>query len=171
MKEIQKDVPGFEGMYSVSNKGNVKSNRFNKERLMKSQLHNGYKMVELCVDNKRHFYGVHQLVAMAFLPNPQNKPQVNHMDRCRHNNNVSNLEQVTCSENVADAYKKGVKPRATHQNQPKQRLVIDIVTGTEYFSIREASRKTGLKRDTIKRSAVEGKAVCHNLHKFIYKNT
>lgn len=114
--EEWRDIPGYEGLYQVSNEGNVRSIRFNKIRNMKAWLNQGYPTVELCVNNQRYTVGVHRLVALAFIPNPENKPQVNHKDRNKANDDVSNLEWVTGSENVADAYKKGVLPRATHQN-------------------------------------------------------
>ena len=169
MEEIWKDVPGYEGLYQVSSIGRVKSLRFNKTKIMSQWSHNGYRMVEFCINNERNYFGVHQLVAMAFIPNPENKPQVNHKDRNRSNNNVENLEWVTASENVAHAYSMGVKPRPTHQNQPNQKTIFDLIEEKEYFSIREASRQTGHTRDTIKRSLDLNIPVCDNTHHFIYK--
>lgn len=107
---------------------------------MKSWDSHGYRAVELCINNNRYTVGVHRLVALAFIPNPENKPEVNHKDRNRSNNNVDNLEWVTQSENVAHAYRNGVSPRATYQNQPFQKEIYDIIENKKYFSIREASR-------------------------------
>ena len=166
--EEWKDIPGYAGLYQVSNLGRVKSLRFNKERIMKSTNSHGYQSIELCVNNVRFITGVHRLVAMAFLPNPQNLPEVNHKDRNRSNNCVDNLEWVTQSENVAHAYRHGVLPRSTYQNQPNQITIKDIKTNTEYFSIREAARQTKHKRDTIKRSLELNIPVCNNTHHFIY---
>ena len=137
---------------------------------MKTWDNHGYQAVELCVDNHRYTVGVHRLVALAFIPNPDNKPEVNHKDRNRSNNNVDNLEWVTASENVAHAYRNGVKPRATHQNQPYQKEICDIIENKIYFSIREASRQTGHKRDTIKRSLELNVPVCNGTHHFVYIN-
>ena len=168
--EEWRDIPGYESFYQVSNLGNVRSIRFNKVRNMKSWDSHGYRAVELCINNNRYIVGVHQLVALAFIPNPENKPEVNHKDRNRSNNNVENLEWVTQSENVAHAYRNGVKPRPTHQNQPFQKEILDIIENKKYFSIREASRQTGHKRDTIKRSLDLNTPVCNNTHHFIYVN-
>ncbi len=168
--EEWRDIPGYENFYQVSNFGNVRSIRFNKIRNMKSWDSKGYRVVELCINNNRYTVGVHQLVALAFIPNPENKPEVNHKDRNRSNNNVENLEWVTQSENVAHAYRNGVKPRPTYQNQPFQKEILDIIENKKYFSIREASRQTGHKRDTIRRSLDLNIPVCNNTHHFIYVN-
>ena len=168
--EEWRDIPGYESFYQVSNLGNVRSIRFNKVRNMKSWDSHGYRAVELCINNNRYIVGVHQLVALAFIPNPGNKPEVNHKDRNRSNNNVENLEWVTQSENIAHAYRNGVKPRPTYQNQPLQKEILDIIENKKYFSIREASRQTGHKRDTIKRSLDLNTPVCNNTHHFIYVN-
>ena len=168
--EEWRDIPGYESFYQVSNLGNVRSIRFNKIRNMKSWDSKGYRVVELCINNNRYTVGVHQLVALAFISNPENKPEVNHKDRNRSNNNVENLEWVTQSENVAHAYINGVKPRPTYQNQPFQKEILDIIENKKYFSIREASHQTGHKRDTIRRSLDLNIPVCNNTHHFIYVN-
>ncbi len=97
--EIWKDIPGYEGLYQVSNMGNVYSVR-NKKRLATSQR-TAYSIVCLSKDGKQKCFGVHQLVALAFLPNPKNKPQVNHINCNRHDNRAENLEWVTRDENLA----------------------------------------------------------------------
>ena len=168
--EEWRDIPGYESFYQVSNLGNVRSIRFNKIRNMKSWDSNGYRAVELYLNNNGYTVGIHRLVALALIPNPENKPEVNHKDRNRSNNNVENLEWVTQSENVAHAYRNGVTPRSTHQNQPFQKEILDIIENKKYFSIREASRQTGHKRDTIRRSLDLNIPVCNNTHHFIYVN-
>ena len=168
--EKWRDIPGYEGFYQVSDLGNIRSIRFNKIRNMKSWDSHGYRAVELCMNNNRYTVGVHRLVALTFIPNPENKPEVNHKDRNKSNNNVENLEWVTQSENVAHAYRHGVEPRPTHQNQPFQKEILDIIENKKYFSIREASRQTGHKRDTIRRSLDLNTPICNNTHHFIYVN-
>ena len=168
--EKWRDIPGYEGFYQVSDLGNIRSIRFNKIRNMKSWDSHGYRAVELCVNNDRYTVGIHRLVALTFIPNPENKPEVNHKDRNKSNNNVENLEWVTPSENVAHAYRHGVEPRPTHQDQPFQKEILDIIENKKYFSIREASRQTGHKRDTIRRSLDLNIPICNNTHHFIYVN-
>lgn len=106
MKEIFKDVIGFEGLYMVSNLGNVKSmykstRVINKEiRYLKKKLHNGYEVVNLYKNKKQSTISVHRLVAEAFLPNTKNKKCVNHKDFNKSNNNLDNLEWATHRENL-----------------------------------------------------------------------
>lgn len=110
--EIWKDVAGYEGLYQVSSEGRVKSLarvviRNNgqklpiKERILKPAFNGrGYLIVDLCDGGKRKHFKVHRLVCQAFHENPDNKPQVNHIDEDTTNNRASNLEWVTAKENV-----------------------------------------------------------------------
>ena len=110
MQEIWKDIEGYEGTYQISSLGNIKSlprktnNQFYKGIYLKQTLYKGYLKVQLSNHSKSKWFLVHRLVAMAFIPNPQNKPQVNHIDGNKSNNKVSNLEWVTGSENQIHSY-------------------------------------------------------------------
>lgn len=117
MKEIWKDIAGFEGRYQVSNKGNVKSLRYRGhdiESLMKlSEHHTGYLIVQLGKKPAKICL-VHQLVAKAFIPPVEGKKLVNHIDGDKHNNCVDNLEWTTYKENTAHAIKTGLRdPHST----------------------------------------------------------
>lgn len=105
--EIWKDVIGYEGLYQVSNLGNVKSlgNEFSrKERLLKLSFQSkGYLTVVLQKDAKRKMVLVHRLVAEHFILNIYNKPQVNHINGIKTNNRVENLEWVSHRENLDHA--------------------------------------------------------------------
>lgn len=102
MLEIWKDIKDYEGSYKISNLGRVKSIKFNKEKILKQSLtKNGYYRIELRDFNKgiNKFY-VHRLVGLVFINNPDNKKEINHIDKIRTNNNANNLEWVTHAENL-----------------------------------------------------------------------
>jgi len=102
MQEIWKDIKGYEGLYQISNYGNVKriatykySHKLKKtilihipKYLKKNKSRKGYEFVTLCNNTKRKTWSVHRLVAQAFIPNPENKPQINHIDCNKQNNFV-----------------------------------------------------------------------------------
>jgi len=105
MKEIWKPIQGFEEYYLVSNKGRVKSTRFNKEKILKTSISTpGYKGLNLFKNKRSHSREVHRLVAIHFVPNPENKPEVNHKDGDKLNNHAYNLEWMTHKENFDHAY-------------------------------------------------------------------
>ena len=103
MEEIWKDIKGYEGKYKVSNLGNVKSLNYcntNTSKILSGAIMpNGYKKICLYKNGKQKNFLVHRLVADAFIPNPNNLPQINHKDENRANNNVSNLEWCTAKYN------------------------------------------------------------------------
>lgn len=102
--EIWKDIEGYEGLYQVSNFGNVKSlnyNRSGKENILKPQKNeNKYLHISLCKNKKQKTFLLHRLVALAFLKNPQNFPCINHKDENKENNHVDNLEWCTHEYNL-----------------------------------------------------------------------
>jgi hypothetical protein len=111
-EEIWKAIAGYEAQYEVSNFGRIKSLNFNrtgKERILKSvTIKSGYCQVSLCENNNCIIHSVHRLVAKAFIPNPENKPEVNHINGVKADNRVENLEWNTQSENGSHAYKTGL---------------------------------------------------------------
>lgn len=92
--------------YFIGSNGTVKNSRGH-EKAIKSES-NGYKHIDLYADGKRSIKRVHRLVAEAFIPNPDNKPDVNHIDGNKLNNSVDNLEWVTKSENMQHAFRTGL---------------------------------------------------------------
>lgn len=115
--EIWKDIEGYEGLYQVSNMGRVKSlkrkDRYG--RIIKEKIRNlqngkdGYLIISLWNNGKGRMYSVHRLVAETFIPNPDSKPVVNHIDGNKQNNNADNLEWCTNSENDLHAYRLGLR--------------------------------------------------------------
>ena len=106
--EVWRDVVGYEGLYHVSNFGRVKSLHNGKTIIRKPALSNGYLKVSLCKDGSIRTHKIHTLVARAFIPNPEDKPFVNHIDADKTNNCVENLEWTTQTENMQHASKMGL---------------------------------------------------------------
>lgn len=106
-QEIWKDVEGFNG-YQISNLGRVKSYYNNTTIIRKTSVVCGYKHLMLSKNKKKYNFYIHKLVANAFIPNPENKPEVNHIDGNKLNNNISNLEWVTRKENCQHAWETGL---------------------------------------------------------------
>lgn len=174
-KEIWKDIKGYDGLYKVSNKGNVRSLdridslwRLIKGKLLKPWItKNGYVIIKLGRKHK-HFL-VHRLVANAFIPNPYNKPQVDHINSDRSNNNVSNLRWVTQTENNLNPIthrkmcesKKGKNHPMYNKNQSdetkkkKSKAVIQkSINGEiirEWFGQSEAAHNLGIDSSNISR--------------------
>lgn len=119
-----KDIKGYEGLYQISNLGRVKSLRKEQllqksggirvrdEKILSQQKHyKGYLTLKLSKENKQKRYKVHRLVAIAFIPNNENKLQVNHIDGVKSNNKAENLEWCTNLENQKHAAKTGLKKK------------------------------------------------------------
>lgn len=123
-EEIWKDVVGFEGRYMVSNMGRVKSLDFTSVvkkkfgiitvpkygKILKPKVDKGgYYSQSLSIDGKSYYKSIHRMVLTAFVPNPENKPEINHKDGNKSNNCVDNLEWCNRSENNLHAYAMGLK--------------------------------------------------------------
>lgn len=108
MQEIWADIEGYEGLYQASNLGNIKSLLTSK--LLKASVNSsGYLKVELHNKGKVKVFYVHRLIASTFIPNPSNKPQVNHRNGNKLCNSIDNLEWVTASENQIHAINKRLR--------------------------------------------------------------
>ena len=152
MQEQWKPVVGYEGLYEVSNLGNVRKSSTKKVR--KPFLNRqGYARVDLWKDNKHISYTVHRLVAKAFLPNPDMKPEVNHIDENRLNNRVDNLEWCTRLENMhhGTLYERQSKSLTNNSLISKAVVALDDAGNIvgEFPSMTEASRTLGISQCSI----------------------
>jgi len=168
-EEIWRDVVGFEGLYQVSNMGSVRScyhvvMRSNGRKrtvypvtLKPQKSAHGYFMFNLSKNGKGKTIVAHRIVAIAFIPNPENKPQVNHKDGNKKNNHVSNLEWMTSKENINHSWMMGMS-YTTHagkfgDDSYKKTAVIQSDTSgvfiEEHQSIIGACNKLGLHPSSI----------------------
>lgn len=102
--ETWKNVKGFE-IYQVSNRGRVKSLKFNKEKILKTRKVKGYEKVNLFKNHLTTTHYVHRLVAKAFIPNPDSKPFINHVNSVKTDNRADNLTWADASENGTHGWK------------------------------------------------------------------
>lgn len=161
MEEIWKDIKGYEGIYQVSNKGNVRGvvrPGSSGQILTPIKSSHGYYGVMLYNHRKYKHATIHRLVAEAFIPNPEGKRTVNHMDGDKGNNAVSNLEWMTHGENHKHAYRTGLKKvsekqrvaasitgKRTCELNRRKTPVMSFADGLvcEYSSAHEAARQVG----------------------------
>lgn len=124
MKEIWKPIEGYEGLYEISNLGRVKSiqyfNHVNNKSYPRNKIlkplpnDRGYHRVDLSKFGRSKRYRIHRLVAEAFIPNPNNFPEINHIDGNKQNNSINNLEWCTRKHNMKEAYKLGLVTLPKH---------------------------------------------------------
>ena len=141
MEEIWKDIVitkggvtyNYSGMYEVSSEGKVKNSKTGK--IMKAKNAGRYLQIGLCKNGKTTRFQVHRLVATMFIPNPNNLPEVDHINRNRSDNRVENLRWVTKEQNM--------KNRDVTKQARKVRCV---ETGEVFDTIKEAAQAFGIKR-------------------------
>lgn len=173
MKEQWKPIAGTNGMYEVSSTGKVRSNNYlghgKQQELSLAKDQKGYLRVQICKDGRRQTVKVHREVAKAFIPNPENKAEVNHKDGNKENNHVSNLEWATPRENTTHAYNSGLKEKTREwcrqMGSTIGRVALEKaiekkktpITATrlsdgavfEFISQRDAAEKTGASQPNI----------------------
>lgn len=152
-QEIWKNIIEYEGLYQISNLGNVKSVK--KDKIMKVGINNfGYKRLWLSKENKSKGFLLHRLIAIHFIPNPDNLSEVNHKDADKLNNSINNLEWCSHSENMAHANSMGlistiemIKTLKKYNSLDRDKAAKLINNGK---SFREVERITGISAKTIK---------------------
>lgn len=164
--EEWRDVKGYEGIYQVSNLGRVKrlpryvetirgDLRMVRLTILRANCKDGYPTVNLCLNGKGTSYKVHRLVALAFIPNPDNKPHIDHINMIRDDNRVENLDWVTQAENNKRALAKvGRRFKTQRKNGLKAitaETVLEICKSLDNrsFSQKELSDTYGVSVDSI----------------------
>lgn len=172
-EEIWKDIPGYNGKYKASNLGNIKSmnyHRGKKEKILKSyKNHSGYFMVSVCRNNKRETYSCHYLVAITFIPNPENKPEINHRDLNKKNNCIENLEWITHIDNAKHAVKNGVKFGGNHEYCMGEKNVTSKLKNKDIPIIRSLYPKLNFVQ-IAKKFNVNRKTIEHIIYKRTWKS-
>lgn len=141
------DVYGFEGLYLINKKGDVYSTHY--KRLLKPIFDkDGYVKCTLTKEGKPHYLRVHRLVVENFIPNPKNKPSVNHLNGIKWDNRLENLEWCTTSENASHAYNTGLSEKsriAASMTHGYRHHLIHKVTGEvlNFNSLKQASSFLG----------------------------
>lgn len=161
--EIWKDIPGYEGIYQISNQGRVKScDRYAKGRSklgrwLKGRIkaihtaNNGYPTVSVCKESQQSCFLVHRLIAEAFIPNPLGKKCINHINGVRTDNRIENLEWCTYSENAIHAIKVLKTPFGGTNQVNWIPITIQKTNGTslQFKSITHAAAFLGCSRGAI----------------------
>ena len=159
-----KPLVGYEQYYQISSEGEIKSvarlvkngpnsTMIKPEKILKQQKNkNGYLQVTLCVDNIKKVEYVHRLVALTFLPNPNNLPTINHKDGVKTNNCVTNLEFATYCENNQHAYDTGLhgKNEKHYLARLSKENVADIRRSGKCGTYAAIAEKYGVSKATVR---------------------
>jgi hypothetical protein len=155
MNEIWKSIKDYENLYQVSNLGRIRSmhSKWNNsgDKILCGRLHEGYYKIVLTKDGKASQKFIHRLIAEAFIPNPHNKPCINHINGIKTDNSIENLEWVTIQENCQHAHNTGLQPSRKGGNNPWSKLnsgqVLEIFHSTR--SNREIAEQYNITRDAV----------------------
>lgn len=187
--EQWKDIEGYEGIYQISSLGRIKSlprtfysgknhhiKKTYPEKMMKPKRYEtGYLYIDLCANSQVKRFKIHRLVAKTFIPNPENKPCIDHINAVRDDNRMENLRWVDNFENMRNPYTRSAQARnKTGDKNPMMKycrpvLQIDPETGktiAEFPSVKEAARQLGICSGNISRCCNLKRKCCNG---FIFR--
>lgn len=181
--EIWKDIPYYEGKYQVSNMGNVRNldfHRTGRVQILKPGKNKGYLRVQLWKDGKCRTAEVHRLVAQVFLENPNNLPQVNHINEIKTDNRLENLEWCDCKYNInygSHNQRVAETLKGVYQSEEsKRKISIPVAQCTRegeliavFYGAKEAERQTGIYSSNIIKCC-KGKLKSAGNYKWKYVN-
>lgn len=160
MDEIWKDIPSYEGYYQVSNLGNFRSlprrirykssgwRNYPSKTLLTETTKDNYQRIVLMKEGVKTRFQAHRLVALTFIPNPESKPFINHIDGNKSNNKVENLEWCTASENMIHADITGLRDMFKHHPSNSKKIKC-LETGEIFVSYYQAIKWLGKSSNSI----------------------
>ncbi|MBQ8207049.1 MAG: HNH endonuclease [Bacilli bacterium] len=163
MQEIWKDIKGYEGLYKASNLGRIKSmprhgTHVREEHILKQNVNRkGYSIVGLTKNSKTSTITVHRLVANAFIPNPNNLPQVDHINDNKKDNSINNLQWITNEDNMKKAWLTGARSIEKTYKRGKENCRAKIVNQYDlknnyirtWYCIRDIEKELGFDNRNI----------------------
>lgn len=167
MKELWRPVQDYEHLYEVSNIGRLRRINGKIQKIQKTVF--GYGRVTLYNKGPYKKIHIHRVVAKAFIENPNNKPEVNHIDGNKLNNVVTNLEWVTKSENRKHAFKIGLQKGKAGRLNPMAKKVINTNTGQIWECASECAKENNINYSTL-RNRLNGCHYNRTNFKYLTKN-